>query len=371
MVASYSGHGAGMFRAQLRPHISTPMAPIARGAVLLLVALSLATSVSAVISPFWGGAQPLEPVAKSLIAAWNAAAKKKPALLVGPYDPSGSSNGIKGFYNGTYLIGAASEPITATVEGQNSGVGKITLPVAVAAYNFFVHGPSIVLSAVDTYNIYSGAVTDWGSIPAAKGRITGAISRYSRSDKVGTTAIIQQLWVKAGASYTGKTDGSPLTFSGLLTVASNTAMCNAVVAKVGAIGYAHVSACSAQVRNKKFRNKISEVALKNALGQALTSATWIATNALSGVTRPAPDGSWDQVDLIWKSTAKAPAAVSMQYVFVKKVLPKNGGAVAKQFLVSSLPKFTGAAKANGFNVVPAAWFNPSATAVKAVTVSTS
>ncbi|CAI7861155.1 unnamed protein product [Closterium sp. NIES-53] len=119
------------------------MAPIVRGAVILLVALSLAASTSAVISPFWGGAQPLEPVAKALIAQWNAAAKKTPALLVGAYDPSGSSNGIKGFYNGTYLIGAASEPITTAVESQNSGVGKITLPVAVAAYNFFVHGPTI------------------------------------------------------------------------------------------------------------------------------------------------------------------------------------------------------------------------------------
>ncbi|CAI7788946.1 unnamed protein product [Closterium sp. NIES-54] len=345
------------------------MAPITRGAVLLLVALSLATSSSAVISPFWGGAQPLEPVAKALIAAWNAAAKKTPALLVGPYDPSGSSNGIKGFYNGTYLIGAASEPITTAVESQNSGVGKITLPVAVAAYNFFVHGPTIVLSAAESYNIYSGSVTTWSGIPAAKGKITGAISRYARSDKVGTTAIIQQLWLKAGTGYTGKTDGSPLTFSGLLTVASNAAMCNAVVAKVGAIGYAHVSACAAQV--KKFRNKISEVALKNALGQALTSATWIATNALNGVTLPAPDASWDQVDLIWKSNAKAPAAVSMQYVFVKKVLPKAGGAVAKQFLVSSLTKFAGTAKANGFNSVPLGWFNPSANAVKAVSVSTS
>ncbi|CAI5506636.1 unnamed protein product [Closterium sp. Naga37s-1] len=347
------------------------MAPIARSAVLLLVALSLATSVSAVISPFWGGAQPLEPVAKALIAQWNAAAKKTPALLVGPYDPAGSSNGIKGFYNGTYLIGAASEPITATVEGQNSGVGKITLPVAVAAYNFFVHGPSIVLSAADSYSIYSGGVTTWAGIPAAKGKITGPISRYARSDKVGTTAIIQQLWAKSGTGYSGKTDGSPLTFGGLLTVASNAAMCNAVVAKVGAIGYAHVSACAAQVRNKKFKNKISEVALKNALGQALTSATWIATNALNGVTLPAPDASWDQVDLIWKSNAKAPAAVSMQYVFVKKVLPKAGGAVAKQFLVSSLAKFTGTAKANGFNAVPTGWFNPSANAVKAVTVSSS
>ncbi|CAI5951502.1 unnamed protein product [Closterium sp. NIES-64] len=345
------------------------MAPIARGAVLLLVALSLATSVSAVISPFWGGAQPLEPVAKALIAVWNKAAKTKPALLVGPYDPSGSSNGIKGFYNGTYLIGAASEPITATVEGQNSGVAKITLPVAVAAYNFFVHGKSIVLSVADTHDIYSGKVSDWSGIPAAKGKITGPIFRYARSDKVGTTAIIQQLWAKAGTGYTGKTDGSPLTFGGLLTVASNAAMCNAVVAKVGAIGYAHVSACAAQV--KKFNTKIAEVALKNALGQALTSKTWVATNALNGATRPAPDASWDQVDLIWKSIARAPAAVSMQYVFVKKVLPKNGGAVAKQFLVSSLAKFKGSAVANGFNFVPPAWFNPSANAVKAVTVSTS
>ncbi|CAI5463364.1 unnamed protein product [Closterium sp. Yama58-4] len=344
------------------------MAPVARGAVLLLVALSLATSASAVINPFWGGAQPLEPVAKALIAQWNAAAKTKPALLVGPYDPSGSSNGIKGFYNGTYLIGAASEPITATVEGQNPGVSKITLPVAVAAYNFFVHGPSIVLTAADSYNIYSGSVTDWGSIPAAKGKITGAISRYARSDKVGTTAIIQQLWVKAGTGYSGKTDGSPLTFSGLLTVASNAAMCNAVVAKAGSIGYAHVSACAVQV--KKFKNKISEALLKNALGQALSSKTWVATNALTGAP-PAPDASWDQVDLIWKSIAKAPAAVSMQYVFVKKTLPKNGGAVAKQFLVSSLAKFKGQAVANGFNFVPPAWFNPSANAVKTVAVSTS
>ncbi|GJP48443.1 hypothetical protein CLOM_g7726 [Closterium sp. NIES-68] len=346
------------------------MAPLARQAILLLVALSLATSATAVISPFWGGAQPLEPVAKTLIAQWNAAAKKKPALLVGSYDPSGSGNGIKGFYNGTYLIGAASEPITTASESGQAA--KITIPVLVAAYNFFVHGPgTVILSVAESYSIYSGATTDWSGVPGAKGKITGPITRYARSDKVGTTAIIQQLWTKAGTAYAGgKQDGSPLTFSGLLTVASNTAMCNAVVAKVGAIGYAHVSACAAQVKKFGAKKLIAETLLKNALGQALNSKTWIATNALVGAP-PAPDASWDSIDQIWKAVSKAPAAASMQYVFVKKVLPKAGGAVAKQFLITALPKFKGLAGANGFNVVPPAWFNPSKNAASGITVSAS
>ncbi|CAI7843481.1 unnamed protein product [Closterium sp. NIES-54] len=315
------------------------MAPIVRGAVILLVALSLAASTSAVISPFWGGAQPLEPVrvalivlwkrgavvfshlphspqdysfllpkfdpqilqvAKALIVQWNAAAKKTPALLVGAYDPSGSSNGIKGFYNGTYLIGAASEPITTAVESQNSGVGKITLPVAVAAYNFFVHGPT-----------------------KGCGLKTERCRHHYPS-------------LRRGYSIHGNIFGNYGNDLGLPSI-----------------------------RGWSSRPQ------KNRRRKALTSATWIATNALNGVTLPAPDASWDQVDLIWKSNAKAPAAVSMQYVFVKKVLPKAGGAVAKQFLVSSLTKFAGTAKANGFNSVPLGWFNPSANAVKAVSVSTS
>ncbi|CAI7816064.1 unnamed protein product [Closterium sp. NIES-54] len=326
----------------------------------LAVSVLLPCSTAAILKA-WGGAQPLEPMANALIAEWNK--KVKAALKFGPYDPSSSSNGVAGFYNGTYLIGASSEPISADKE--IATIPKITFPLAIVTYSFFVTKAAgakpLVLNAAQSYQIFSGAITSWGDVPAAAAaKLTGTITRVARSTKVATTAIVQQMWVKAAAGYPASSDttGKPFTYTGLVFAATSGEMCTKIAGTPGSIGYSHTGGC-------KNKPGVAEVALKNRKNAAVLSLNWNPIVALPTKV-PAPDKSWDTVDLIWTANAKAPPMVSMQYSFIKKNLktPKvPNGAVAKAFLLFIIPKAGQKASTSGFLPVPAKWWAPSYTAI--------
>ncbi|CAI5487174.1 unnamed protein product [Closterium sp. Naga37s-1] len=331
-------------------------------AALAFLAMSVLLPCStAAIAKAWGGAQPLEPMANALIAEWNK--KVKPALEFGKYDPSSSSNGVAGFYNGTYLIGASSEPISADKE--IATIPKITVPLAIVTYSFFVTKAAgakpLVLNAKQSFDIISGATTSWADVPgAAAAKLTGPITRVARSTKVATTAIVQQMWLKAGAGYPagGDTTGKPFTYDGLTFAATNGDMCTKIAGTPGSIGYSHTGGC-------KNKAGVAEVALKNRKNVAVSSLSWNPIVALPAKV-PAPDKSWDSVDLIWTANAKAPPMVSMQYSFIKKNLKKPkvpNGAVAKAFLLFILPKAGQKASTSGFLPVPAKWWAPSYTAI--------
>ncbi|CAI5468612.1 unnamed protein product [Closterium sp. Yama58-4] len=301
------------------------------------------------LAGFMGGASTFATAGKGLVDKYNKG--KKPAQQVVPYDSVGSGAGITGFNGGTYQIAVSDDPMTSTQEA--SAPAKITVPLCVSTFSFFVNGaPGVVLTAAQTYSMYKGDITAWSSIPAAKGKVAGAITRVARSDKSGSTAIVKTMWSKAlGATYTENTDGTAMTYGGLTKVDGTSGMCTAIATTKGAIGYAFTGACAARF----------VVSLKNANGVAVKPPAWNPALAIPATPPAAPDASWASVDFVWKAGAKTPPMVSMEFAFIRKV-PTN--AVAKTFMlymISSLAK-----GGYGFNPTPKAWITPSFNMVKAI-----
>ncbi|GJP53229.1 hypothetical protein CLOM_g12407 [Closterium sp. NIES-68] len=333
----------------------------------LVVTLLIASFASHALAGFMGGASTFAPAAGALIKAWN---KLKPGFAqdVVAYDSVGSGTGITGFNAGTYLIAVSDDPMTAAQEGGVVASGKITVPLCVSTFSFFYNGkPGLVLTATQTYQIYSGATAAWSGIPGAAGKVAGAITAVARSDKSGSTAIVKTMWSKAVAGYGDGTDGTSMTYAGLTKVEGTSAVCAAVLKTKGAIGYAFTGGCST-VYNRRRPNNPKRViaALKNANGVAVAPPKWVPGAALVG-SPPAADGSWASVDFIWKAGAKTPAMVSMEYGFIRKSLTGvTGGKIAKSFMQYMIGKLKNGGY--GFNAVPAGWRNPSITMVNAITV---
>ncbi|CAI5487109.1 unnamed protein product [Closterium sp. Naga37s-1] len=249
--------------------------------------------------------------------------------------------------------------MTAAQEGGVVASGKITVPLCVSTFSFFVNAkPGVVLTATQTYQIYSGAISAWSGVPGATGKVAGAITRVARSDKSGSTAIVKKMWSKAVSGYGDGTDGTAMTYAGLTKVEGTSAVCAAVLKTKGAIGYAFTGGCSVVYNRRKPNNpKRVIAALKNANGVAVAPPSWVPGAALVGAP-PAADGSWSNVDFIWKGGAKTPAMVSMEYGFIRKSLTGvTGGKIAKAFMQFMIVKL--AKGGYGFNAVPAGWRNPS------------
>ncbi|CAI5473498.1 unnamed protein product [Closterium sp. Yama58-4] len=333
----------------------------------LAVAFLIASFASHSLAGFMGGASTFAPAGGAIVKAWNAA---KPGISqdVVAYDSVGSGAGITGFNGGTYLIAVSDDPMTAAQEGGVPAGGKITVPLCVSTFSFFVNAkPGVVLTATQTYQIYSGAISAWSGVPGAVGKVAGAITRVARSDKSGSTAIVKTMWSKAVSGYGDGTDGNAMTYAGLTKVEGTTAVCAAVLATKGAIGYAFTGGCTT-VYNKRKPNNPKRViaALKNAAGVAVAPPSWVPGAALVG-SPPAADGSWSSVDFIWKAGAKTPAMVSMEYGFIRKSLTGvTGGKIAKAFMQFMIAKLKNGGY--GFNAVPVKWRNPSITMVTAITV---
>ncbi|CAI5530934.1 unnamed protein product [Closterium sp. Naga37s-1] len=161
--------------------------------------------------------------------------------------------------------------MTATQEGGVVASGKITVPLCVSTFSFFVNAkPGVVLTATQAYQIYSGAISAWGAVPGAVGKVAGAITRVARSDKSGSTAIVKTMWSKAVSGYGDGTDGTAMTYAGLTKVEGTTAVCAAVLKTKGAIGYAFTGGCSVVYNRRKPNNPNRVIAaLKNANGVAV------------------------------------------------------------------------------------------------------
>ncbi|GJP48438.1 hypothetical protein CLOM_g7722 [Closterium sp. NIES-68] len=331
---------------------------MARSSTSLIVTLLIVSFASQALAGFMGGASTFATAGSALVAKWN---KAKPGFSqdVVAYDSVGSGAGITGFNGGTYLIAISDDPMTTTQEGGVPAGGKITVPLCVSTFSFFYNGkPGVVLTAPQTYAIFSGTTTAWSGIPGAAGKVVGTITRVARSDKSGSSAIVKTMWSKAVSGYGDGTDGTSMTYAGLTKVEGTSAVCAAVLGTKGAIGYAFTGGCTA-VANKRV-----VASLKNANGVAVSPPKWVPGAALTG-SPPAADGSWNTVDFIWKAGAKTPPMVSMEYGFIRKSLTGvTGGKIAKAFMQYMI----GALKNGGygFNAVPAGWRNPSVTMVNAI-----
>ncbi|CAI5963845.1 unnamed protein product [Closterium sp. NIES-64] len=305
----------------------------------LAVAFLIASFASHALAGFMGGASTFAPAGGAIIKAWNAA---KPGISqdVVAYDSVGSGTGITGFNGGTYLIAVSDDPMTAAQEGGVVASGKITVPLCVSTFSFFVNGkPGIVLTATQTFQIYSGAISAWSAVPGAVGKVAGTITPVGRSDKSGSTAIVKTMWSKAVSGYSGGTDGTAMAYAGVTKVEGTSAV-------------------------KPNNPKRVIAALKNAAGVAVAPPSWVPGAALVGAP-PAADGSWSNVDFIWRGGAKTPAMVSMEYGFIRKSLTGvTGGKIAKAFMQFMIGKL--AKGGYGFNAVPAGWRNPSIAMVNAI-----
>ncbi|CAI5487125.1 unnamed protein product [Closterium sp. Naga37s-1] len=318
----------------------------------LAVALLIASFSSNAFAGFMGGASTFAGAGKALVDAYNRG--KKPAQQVVPYDPVGSGAGITGFNGGTYQIAISDDPMTSTQEG--SAPPKITVPLCVSTFSFFVNGaPGVVLTVAQTYSIYKGDITVWSGVAGAKGKVAGAITRVARSDKSGSTAIVKTLWSKAlGATYTENTDVTAMGYTGLTKVDGTTGMCTAIAKTKGAIGYAFTGSCAP--RYLTF--------LRNANGAAVKAPAWNPSLAIPATPPAAPDASWASVDFVWKAGAKTPPMVSMEFAFIRK---SPSTPVAKAFMLYMI----GAMRTNkyGFNPTPPAWINPSKAMVVAINLT--
>ncbi|CAI5530945.1 unnamed protein product [Closterium sp. Naga37s-1] len=308
-----------------------------------------------------GGASTFATAGAKLVAAWN---KAKPGVTqdVVNYDGVGSGAGITGFNSGTYVIAISDDTMTTAQEGGSTSP-KITVPLCVSTFSFFVNGkPNIWMTATQTYQIYSGAIAAWGAaVPGSVGKVAGAITRVARSDKSGSTAIVKTMWSKAVSGYGDGTDGTSMTYTGLKKVEGTQAVCDAIAATKGAIGYAFTGACSVTAK-RQF------AAVKNAAGVAIVPSKWKPGAAIPTTPPAAPDASWASVDFIYKGGATTPPMVSMEFAFIRKTVSGAQGRIAKvfmQYMIVSLKKNGG----YGFSATPPAWLNPSSAMVNAIVVS--
>ncbi|CAI5949890.1 unnamed protein product [Closterium sp. NIES-64] len=175
-----------------------------------------------------------------------------------------------------------------TPDKEIATIPKITVPLAIVTYSFFVTKAAgakpLVLNAKQSFDIISGATTSWADVPgAAAAKLTGPITRVARSTKVATTAIVQQMWLKAGAGYPagGDTTGKPFTYAGLTFAATNGDMCTKIAGRPAASGIRTL----ADAKNKA---GVAEVALKNRKNVAISSLSW---NPIVALPAKVPNGA--------------------------------------------------------------------------------
>ncbi|CAI7838761.1 unnamed protein product [Closterium sp. NIES-53] len=326
----------------------------------LAVALLIASFSSHALAGFMGGASTFGPAGTKLVAAWN---KAKPGVSqdVVNYDAVGSGTGISGFNSGTYVIAVSDDPMTTSQESGNASP-KITVPLCVSTFSFFVNGkPNIWMTATQTYQIYSGAITAWSGVPGAAGKVAGAITRVARNDKSGSTAIVKTMWSKAVSGYGDGTDGTPMTYTGLKKADGTQGVCDAIAGIKGAIGYAFTGGCT-------ITGKRQFAAVKNAAGVAVVPSKWKPGNAIPTTPPAAPDASWANVDFVFKAGLSTPPMVSMEFAFIRKTVSGAQGRIAKAFMQYMIGVFRKNG-AYGFAGTPPAWLNPSITMVNAIVVT--
>ncbi|GJP31496.1 hypothetical protein CLOM_g12487 [Closterium sp. NIES-68] len=145
---------------------------MARSSANLIVTILIVSFASQALAGFMGGASTFAPAGAAIVAKWN---KAKPGFSqdVVAYDSVGSGTGITGFNSGTYLIAVSDDPMTAAQEGAgfSASPGKITVPLCVSTFGFFYNGkPGLVLTATQSYQIYSGTIATWRALLALQPR---------------------------------------------------------------------------------------------------------------------------------------------------------------------------------------------------------
>lgn len=305
-----------------------------------------------------GGASSFELVAPALI---NGPCKASAKGQV--YQSVGSGTGVKNFNDGSYAVALSDSPMKPEEETTAASVSllykKLTLPIILARYSFFINGVEdgkAKMDAKKTYTMYknSGKAT-WKSLGVP---LAGKVTAVSRDDSSGTTFVIKRYWKVGGASFlkdfgNSEYGSKKMPFSGNVFGMGSDGVCKAAAAAKGRVCYSQVGVCNQKVPDAK----LGEVSLLNKAGQYVLASTSSASLAIPRILPPRVN-SYNAVgeQTILQKGSKTPAIVSFVYAFVRYTkLASAGplGATGKALLTCINSKVNTVATKYQFDTVPA------------------
>ncbi|MBI9103167.1 MAG: phosphate ABC transporter substrate-binding protein [Spirochaetales bacterium] len=139
-----------------------------------------------IVSISLGGSTTVEPITISAIEAFEA---KNTTYRIS-YEGQGSSVGVKGALDGTYVLGGASRDLKSAEEE----AGAVATPIALDGIAVVVNGGVMVdsLSRLEIARIYTGEITNWSQV----GGPDKAIIVINRDEASGTRAAFHELVIK-------------------------------------------------------------------------------------------------------------------------------------------------------------------------------
>lgn len=279
------------------------------------------------------------------------------------YQAVGSGKGISNFNDGTYAVALSDSPMKADTTEENApgsvslSLKKLTLPIILARYSFFINGVDDGKARMDakkSYAMYKTKPT-WKSLGVS---LPGKVVPVGRSDSSGTTFVIKRYWKVAGTTFlkdfgNSEFNSKPLPMAGLVLGAGSDGVCKAAAAAKGRVCYAQVGVCNQKVPDAK----LGEVALKNKADQYVLASTSDASLAIPRLLPPR-SASYNAVgeQTIFQKGSKTPPIVSFVYAFIRyKGLASAGplGATGKAILTCINSKVNSVATNYQFDTIPA------------------
>ncbi len=191
---------------------------IMSAAVMGLFAMGGGESSGAALSGEFqlGGSTTVEPIATSAIEGFE---EKYPEVKAA-YEGTGSSVGVQGALDGTYLLGGASR----NLKPEEKEKGALALPIALDGIAVVVNGGVNVdnLTAAQLKSIFKGEITNWKEVGGAD----AVINVVNRDEASGTRAAFAKLALDKEAFI-----------ADAITTASNGNMVTKVGSTPSAIGY--------------------------------------------------------------------------------------------------------------------------------------
>lgn len=277
---------------------------------------------------------------------------------------------ISTFNAGTAVVAFSDFPMTAAQEGGGIAktYGKLTLPMFVALYTFYISGApkgGAKLSAVQTYKMYKeSTTTSWKSLGV--NGIVGNVRAIAREDSSATNAAIKNYWIKAGTRFVAdfpnsRADTGKFPFPGLVFKSGAAGVCAEAATKAGSVCYSQAGLCNEVT--------LGEVLLKNAAGKFVFATAASATAAIPRTLPPRTTAPWS-VDLIWTTGAGTHPIATFVLAFIRaKGLSAAGalGTTGKNILICIIPKITAStAELSSLFPIPASISSANLAAVKAV-----
>lgn len=279
------------------------------------------------------------------------------------YQAVGSGTGISNFNAGTYVVALSDSPMKLEEETIAGTVPllykKLTLPIILARYSFFINGLQdgvAKLDAKQTYAMYkSSGKISWKSL---KVPLAGNVKAVARSDSSGTTFVIKRFWKKGGTTFIkdfgdANFNSKKMPMAGLTFAQGTDGVCRAAGKTKGAVCYAQVGVCNLLVPDAK----LGEAAIKNLASSFVLASTADAAQAIPRILPPRVN-SYNAVgdQTILQKGSKTPPIVSFVYAFIRYTkLSAAGplGATGKAIMSCINSKVNTVATKYQFDTIPA------------------